>query len=191
MKIWFKEKYIFITLFIPLLVGIIIVYLKWADIRDDFFKINFADVFQVIATWIIALFVTSYVGEKTGNSNKRKEIILKILDEFRDRISEMFNLSTTYMENSDKSLEKSILACSEKANYQLNSLIELKKNGILNCLNFGDDLENCCLKFKIAVTESPFRTNNVVYDETKKNKVYTSFYELIKKIDTIRYRLYK
>lgn len=128
--------------------------------NTKFYDFRLYEVVQTSVTVVLAVFISYIVSNKVNTNVKRREVVVKILDIYQERMNDIYKSGSKYFANPSKELEKQIL-----------SDVKLV-GGTLSILKSTEDIDNdiykklfeSYLKFKIALTNHPFASDYPIYD---------------------------
>ncbi|MFA5926949.1 MAG: hypothetical protein WCT32_01225 [Patescibacteria group bacterium] len=179
--------------FIFFVIGFVIsaLVLRWNILPDKFWDFSFSNLLNLLVTIIVALFVTHYISESVSDSSKKKEIVLGFLADFRSAIEKTLNSANDYTSNPSDQKAGRVDYDFNCAMHQLNDIKKFTEAKIIEDFCFDDNLENCFLKYKMAVTNDPFKNRRARYTELQIQQMVSTQHDLLRKIDSIRLKLYE
>lgn len=135
--------------------------IHYVNNNPKFYDFRLYEVVQTTVTVVLAVFISYMVSNKVNTNIKRREVVVKILDLYQERMNDIYKDGSKYFASPSKELEKLILS-----NIKLSG-------GTLSILKSTADIDNDSysrlldgfLKFKAALTEQPFASSNPKYNE--------------------------
>jgi hypothetical protein len=164
---------------------------KWNILKDTFFKIELFNIINFTSTIIASLIIAYFVTRKVHYSLKQKEIIYRVVDEFRLTIVELFDLGSFYIDNKISKNERKILQKFKTAGIQLDLVIKFAEELDLKSVNSSKDkFFSFFFSYKAALTDSPFGGPEEFSEDQKLNFV-TKYEALRTFLNKIAFNMYE
>lgn len=163
--------------------------LSWPVIQGTFYDVKITDIFQLLFTVIIGIYVAYYINIRTSNDQKQKEIILELAQEFSESIKKIHIGIDDYIKKPEPKEAQNILRLIKTASIFLSIL--LKK---IDTKPFKEKCKNNCkdlfYDFKAIVTDVPFNTNKPRFDYAREIEIYRSYSNLVGELYNLKLKIY-
>ena len=173
-----------IIFFTGLLSGIFIgcIVSNWPFLKNEFFDIKLIEIIQWITSVGIVILLTYLVTEKINNDFKKKELILEVMSNFQQKITDVFNLGNDYINSPDTNKESQILQYFKNSSSLLSLIINIKSERLIKETKELEGLKWSFWSFKKALTDTHFRSKNKRYTEDEVSAFHKTYDSLTDKI---------
>jgi len=158
MKIAWKILLIVFIIF-PLSL-IVIAFLKWTDVKKDFFSFSINDIINLVSTGYIGIVVMVMFSNISDNSKKRLEIITENLTMLQSNLSRTLNIfienqNSQLNENTKNHLVRSIKIISMEYT-TIKEFLKTERNDKIITIQLKN-IEIELMHFKKIITDRPFQ----------------------------------
>ena len=164
---------------------------KWDILKDTFFKIELFNIINFTSTIIASLIIAYFVTRKVHYSLRQKEVIFRVVDEFRLTIVELYDLGSYYIDNKSLGYQRKILQKFKTAGIQFDLIIRFAEELDLKAINSSkDQFLSSFISYKAALTDSPFGGPEE-FSEGQKSIFVTKYEELRTFLNKITFKMYE
>lgn len=154
--------------------------------NEKFFEVRLYEVIQTVTTVIIAAFISYIVSRRINIDVKRREVILKVIDLFQDRIADVYKNGTTYLNIPTKELEKSILSDIKLADGTLSIIKSIKEIDA----DMYTSVFKSFVSFKSALTGHPFGAAQPIFDQNNEEKVSNRYAQHLNSLQRMKISIF-
>ncbi len=154
---------LFVIILFIFMLGFIIgcLFSNWNIVKSTFFEVKITELVQIVLTFIIAFFITSFVMKRTSNEQRRREIVLDLASKLHKYIDSIFEIGCRFLEKPNDKDKYNILSRLRDAGNLLHIIEKIKKSKCSKELEGFDvsNIKNLFFEFKRELTDSPFRND--------------------------------
>ena len=162
---------------------------SWGRIGPFFFDIKLIEIIQLSVTILIALTVSYFISGRIGRDLKKRDLVSDLVSRIQSSLSETLSLSYEYINKPDKEKGKKVIINFKNLSMLLGIMSDVMKSDE-KLLDYEDSLHGDFLKFKEAVTDTPFGQKKPVYSSDRIDKVQERFNVMSKRLHECKMKLY-
>jgi len=162
---------------------------SWCRIGPFFFDIKLIEIIQLCVTILIAITVSYFITGGIGRDLKKRDLISDLVSRIQSSLSETLGLSYEYINKPDKEREKKVIINFKNLSMLLGIMSDVRKSDE-KLLDYDESLHGDFLKFKEAVTDTPFGQRKPVYSSDRIDKVQERFNVMSKRLQECKMKLY-
>ena len=162
----------------------------WTRVSKTFLDIKATDIVGLLITVALGLFVASWIARFVNYDAKRRELFIKALEKLDLTIASNYSSMLDYMRNHSVPKSRSITKGFSSATKQVGLIQQIQKETQFLSENDCQQLEILILKFKGAVTDSPFGTPNPSFGQNRSDEISSTHSDVTLHINLLMLKLY-
>jgi hypothetical protein len=165
------------------------VFTSWCRIKDSFFDIRLLEIIQLSITILIAIIVSYFISGKIGRDLKKRETINDLISKIQGSLNEVLSCGYEYIGKPERAIGRKIIIIFKNLSMLMSIISEIRKLDS-KTLNYDETLHMEFVKFKEAITDTPFGQKNASYSSDRIDKIQDKFNLLSKMLFDCKIRLF-
>jgi hypothetical protein len=162
---------------------------SWGWISQLFFQVKLIEVIQLFVTILIAIIVGYFITGGIARGLKKRDVISDLISKIQNNLSVTLSLSYEYIKTPDSEKERRVLINFKNLSMLIGIATDVSKidNALLD---HHKALHNDFLRFKEAVTDTPFGQKEPNYSSKRTDSVQEGFNAISKRLYEYKISLY-